>query len=162
MNSQQKIHTTDQLINLVADWHHSNKSIVFTNGCFDLLHPGHVECLEKAKNLGDHLIVAVNSDLSVKRLKGASRPITPEDSRARVIAGLQAVDAVVLFDQDTPEKLIQAIKPSVLVKGGDYQLSNIAGAEFVIQSGGKVVTIPLVSDYSSSAIINKLKKTQNQ
>lgn len=157
MNSQHKIHSQESLLGIMKNWHLKTRSIVFTNGCFDILHPGHIACLEKAKSFGDHLIVGVNSDASVRRLKGPKRPILDEQTRTQLVAGLEAVDAVVLFSEDTPESLIRILKPSVLVKGGDYKLSNIAGADFVLEAGGKVEIVDLISGYSTSSIIEKIK-----
>jgi len=137
------------------DLHERGKKIVFTNGCFDILHAGHVEYLEAAKELGDKLIVAVNTDRSVRKLKGSSRPVNTLAHRAKVLASLQCIDKVVFFDEDTPIKLIKAIRPDVLVKGGDYKLKDIVGHKEVSQSGGSVVTIPLVKGLSTSKIISK-------
>ena len=137
------------------DLHERGKKIVFTNGCFDILHAGHVEYLEAAKELGDKLIVAVNTDRSVRKLKGSSRPVNTLAHRAKVLASLQCIDKVVFFDEDTPIKLIKAIRPDVLVKGGDYKLKDIVGHKEVSQYGGSVVTIPLVKGLSTSKIISK-------
>ena len=137
------------------DLHERGKKIVFTNGCFDILHAGHVEYLEAAKELGDMLIVAINTDRSVRKLKGSSRPVNTLAHRAKVLASLQCIDKVVFFDEDTPIKLIKAIRPDVLVKGGDYKLKDIVGHKEVSQSGGSVVTIPLVKGLSTSKIISK-------
>ena len=132
------------------------KKIVFTNGCFDLLHAGHVDYLEKAKRLGDLLIVGLNSDSSIKRIKGSKRPIMSQDLRAKVLSSLKAVDYVVIFEEDTPLNLIKSIKPDVLVKGGDWELNKIVGREFVESYGGKVVTIPFVYDISTTKIIEEI------
>ena len=132
--------------------------VVFTNGVFDLLHPGHVELLERSRAEGDHLVVGVNTDASVRRLgKGADRPVVPEAARARVLAGLAAVDCVVLFDEDTPLQLITALGPDVLVKGADYTLDRIVGADVVQARGGKVVRVPLVSGFSTTSIVERLR-----
>jgi D-beta-D-heptose 7-phosphate kinase/D-beta-D-heptose 1-phosphate adenosyltransferase len=133
-----------------------NRKIVFTNGCFDVLHYGHVRYLLEAKALGDLLVVGLNSDDSVRRLKGESRPINGEKERAFVLSALEFVDYVVVFAEDTPKELIEVVKPNVLVKGGDYQIENIVGADFVMQNGGTVTTIPFVEGYSSTQIIEKL------
>ena len=134
----------------------NNKKIVFTNGCFDILHAGHVEYLEAAKQLGDKLIVGINSDESVRKLKGKDRPINKLINRAKVIGSLKCVDAVVVFDETTPIKLIKAIKPNVLVKGGDYKVKEIVGYEEITKLGGKVKTIPLVPGLSTTKIISKM------
>jgi D-glycero-beta-D-manno-heptose 1-phosphate adenylyltransferase len=132
--------------------------VVFTNGVFDLLHPGHVELLEAARREGDCLVVGLNSDTSVRRLeKGSNRPINAEAARARVLAGLAAVDCVVLFDEETPLSLIQQLKPDVLVKGADYKREGIVGADFVESGGGRVVRVPLVSGYSTTSIVERLR-----
>ncbi len=133
--------------------------MVFTNGCFDLLHVGHVEYLEQARALGDALIVAVNTDASVRRLaKGPGRPVNPEGDRARVLAALACVDRVVLFPEDTPREIISELRPDVLVKGGDYALEEVVGREAVLSWGGQVRVIPLVPGYSTSALLARLKK----
>lgn len=130
--------------------------LVFTNGVFDLLHPGHVEYLEAARALGDHLLVGVNSDRSARELaKGAGRPIAQEHARARVLAALGAVDRVVLFDAPTPLALIAALRPDILVKGGDYTRETIVGADLVEAAGGRVITIPLLAGYSTTALVEK-------
>jgi rfaE bifunctional protein nucleotidyltransferase chain/domain len=133
-----------------------HKTIVFTNGCFDILHAGHVQYLEAARALGDILIVGLNSDASVKRLKGASRPINSQQNRAIVLAGLEAVSYVVVFDEDTPYKLIEALLPNILVKGGDWQESCIVGADIVRAKGGKVISLPYWEGLSTTKIINSL------
>ena len=134
--------------------------IVFTNGVFDLLHPGHVELLEAARREGAALIVGLNSDASVRRLgKGADRPVTPEAARARVLAGLAAVDCVVLFDEDTPLELITRLQPDVLVKGADYSRDAIVGGDLVESRGGRVVRVPLVHGFSTSSIVERLRAT---
>jgi rfaE bifunctional protein nucleotidyltransferase chain/domain len=135
-----------------------NRKIVFTNGCFDILHFGHVNYLAAAKRLGDILIVGLNSDASVRRLKGKSRPVNCARDRARVLAALENVDFVVIFGEDTPLKLIKAIVPSVLVKGGDWNESNIVGADFVKSRGGKVLPLSFIKGYSTTKIIDKFKK----
>jgi rfaE bifunctional protein nucleotidyltransferase chain/domain len=133
------------------------KKIVFTNGCFDIIHAGHVDYLEKAKSLGDFLVVGLNSDESVKRLKGKDRPVNPQEQRKKVLSALKPVDLVVIFEEDTPERLIKEIKPDILVKGGDWKIENIVGSDFVKSYGGKVLTIDFVYDTSTSKIINKIK-----
>ncbi|HKP30346.1 MAG TPA: D-glycero-beta-D-manno-heptose 1-phosphate adenylyltransferase [Gemmatimonadales bacterium] len=135
-------------------------TIVFTNGVFDLLHPGHIEVLEAARRLGDALVVGVNGDDSARRLgKGPGRPVQAADARARVLAGLAAVDRVVLFDEDTPLALIEALAPEVLVKGGDYSRETIVGADFVESRGGAVYAIPLLPGQSTTAIVERLRVT---
>jgi D-beta-D-heptose 7-phosphate kinase/D-beta-D-heptose 1-phosphate adenosyltransferase len=134
-----------------------NKRIVFTNGCFDILHRGHIEYLTKAKEFGDVLIVGLNSDTSVQRLKGKDRPINPESDRARILDALKPVDYVVIFEEDTPLRLIQMVKPDVLVKGGDYKVQEIVGSEYVMSYGGKVEIIPFVEGKSTTKIIQKIK-----
>lgn len=134
--------------------------LVFTNGVFDLLHPGHVQLLESARALGEALVVGLNTDASVRRLgKGADRPVNPEGARARVLAALAAVDAVVLFDEDTPLELVHALVPDVLVKGADYPRERIVGADFVEARGGRVVRVPLVPDTSTTRIVERLRAT---
>jgi rfaE bifunctional protein nucleotidyltransferase chain/domain len=137
------------------------KRIVFTNGCFDLIHPGHVRYLGAARRLGDTLIVGLNSDRSVRRLgKGRGRPLVRENDRAEVLAALEMVDCVTLFDEDTPEALIRLVQPDVLVKGGDWPVERIAGAEVVRAAGGVVKSIPYVEGYSTTALIRKMKRTK--
>ncbi len=142
-----------QLVALRAGWRSLGEKVVFTNGCFDLLHVGHVRYLNAARDLGDHLVVGLNSDSSVRRLKGPGRPVTPESERAEILCALTAVDAVVLFEEDTPLGLIEAVEPDVLVKGGDWALEAIVGREVVEGRGGRVVTIPVVAGRSTSALI---------
>ena len=132
------------------------KRIVFTNGCFDLLHPGHTRYLYAARQLGDYLVVAVNTDLSVKAVKGADRPIQSQDERAELVAALSFVDAVVLFDEDNPLTLIQQLVPDVLVKGGDWTEDRIIGADVVRKAGGVVKSLPFVTGYSTTALIEKI------
>ncbi len=147
----------DKLMLLVRQWKSTGKRIVFTNGCFDILHAGHVDYLSRAADHGQVLIVGLNTDHSVKRIKGPNRPLNPQQARAKLLASLFFVDAVVLFDQDTPEELIRLIGPHILVKGGDYQPDTIAGASNVIQDKGRVVTIPLLEGYSTSGLIEKIR-----
>jgi len=135
------------------------KTVVFTNGEFDLLHPGHIFSLSQAAKEGDYLVVAINSDDSVKRLKGSARPVSQQDSRALVVASLLMVDATVIFEEDTPLQLINSIKPDVLVKGGDYTIDQIVGAREVIANGGRVVINPIIEGFSTSRIIEKLKSS---
>lgn len=137
-------------------------AVVFTNGVFDLLHPGHIDVLEGARAEGHHLVVGVNSDASVRRLgKGADRPIRREAERARVLAALAAVDAVVVFDEDTPLALIEALRPDVLVKGGDYAPATVVGADLVRARGGRVVIIPLTAGQSTTSIVERVRASQS-
>ncbi len=132
--------------------------VVFTNGCFDLLHPGHVVYLDKARRLGDALVVGLNTDASVSRLKGPSRPLVAEADRALVLAGLASVDAVTFFDEDTPRELIASLLPDVLVKGGDYRLDQIVGRTEVEAAGGEVVTIPFLPGHSTTGLLDRLEQ----
>ena len=161
MISAHKILTRPELVKQVADWKAQGQRVVFTNGCFDLLHLGHVDYLEKAKQLGDKLLVAVNTDASVSRLKGPERPLQDEMSRARIMASLLFVDAVVLFDEETPYELIKMVMPDILVKGDDYAIENIVGHDIVLQNGGEVKTIQLVKGYSTSGIVDKIRRQVN-
>ncbi len=136
-------------------WRKEGKTIVFSNGCFDILHRGHVEYLSKAADLGDKLIIGLNTDNSVKRLKGPSRPVNDEKARAVVLAGLEFVDAVVFFEEDTPYNLIKSVQPDVLVKGNDYKAEDIIGYDIVTAKGGKVETIELVDGFSTTKILEK-------
>lgn len=143
----------------VAAWRAEGLTVVFTNGCFDLLHIGHVTLLDDARREGDRLIVGINSDASVQRLKGPSRPIVPEHARARVLAGLEAVDAVVVFDQPTPLELMVALRPEVIVKGGDYEADTIVGAPEVRSWGGRVKIVPFVEGYSTTKLLERQMKS---
>ncbi|MCK9302507.1 MAG: D-glycero-beta-D-manno-heptose 1-phosphate adenylyltransferase [Bacteroidales bacterium] len=138
----------------------SGKKLVFTNGCFDIIHAGHTDYLYKARLLGDILVVGLNSDASVKRLKGDGRPINDQLSRASVLAAMSFVDYVIIFDENTPLNLIKALKPNVLVKGGDYIADNIVGADFVKSYGGIIEIIPFLEGYSTSSIINKIRNSE--
>ncbi len=140
---------------------YEKKKIVFTNGCFDIMHPGHTAYLESAKSLGDILIVGLNSDVSVKSIKGSKRPINDENSRASILLSLRAVDYVCLFNEPTPIEIIKIVKPDVLVKGGDWETKDIVGADFVKSYNGNVVTIPIVRNISTTKIIEKILKTYN-
>ncbi len=148
--------TLEELLSILQEERKKGKKIVFTNGCFDIIHAGHVDYLERAKKLGDILVVGLNSDNSVKRIKGEKRPINPQEQRAKVLSSLKPVDYVVIFEEDTPEKLIRAIKPDVLVKGGDWPIEKIVGKEFVESYGGKVLTIPFTYNVSTTEIIKKI------
>ncbi|QCK13679.1 D-glycero-beta-D-manno-heptose 1-phosphate adenylyltransferase [Mangrovivirga cuniculi] len=143
---------------IVAGWKKAGNKVVFTNGCFDLIHAGHVEYLEKASEKGDKLIIGLNSDSSVRNIKGKERPIVNQYARAKVLAALGFVDMVVFFEEDTPLELIMSLKPTTLIKGADYNISNIVGADFVIENGGKVETIELVEGFSTTNIIEKIKR----
>lgn len=153
----EKIFTAEQIVKKLSQLRLLNKKIVFTNGVFDILHQGHIYSLSQAAKEADFLIVGLNSDSSVKRLKGESRPINNQDSRALLLASLVMVDAVVIFEEDTPLKLINAILPDVLVKGGDYTVEQIAGANEVIANGGKLVINPILENFSTTGIIEQLK-----
>jgi D-beta-D-heptose 7-phosphate kinase/D-beta-D-heptose 1-phosphate adenosyltransferase len=141
----------------VATWREAGLTVGFTNGCFDILHPGHLRVLEEAKARCGRLVVGLNSDASVRRLKGPTRPVNDADSRARVLSGLMAVDAVVVFDADTPQDLIEALQPDLLVKGGDYTIDTIVGADTVQARGGTVHIVPLVDGQSTTAAIARAK-----
>jgi len=155
---ESKIKNLNQLKKIVDRLKKSRKRIVFTNGCFDILHYGHVKCLEAAKEYGDYLIVAVNSDISVKRLKGNTRPVFPSFARARTIAALESVDFVTIFKEDTPLNLIKKIKPDILVKGADWESKDIVGKDVLASYGAKVITIPLVKNFSTTGLIKTIEK----
>jgi len=138
-------------------WAAQGKKVVFTNGCFDLLHPGHIKYLNDAKALGDILILGLNADASISRLKGNTRPINPLKDRAAMLNGLKAIDAVVAFEEDTPQNLIAMLLPDVLVKGGDYTADDIVGAKEVRDVGGEVIVVPFLDGYSSSKLIERIK-----
>ena len=144
---------------MVEHLRHEGRIIVFTNGVFDILHPGHIRYLQDARREGDALVVGVNSDRSVKAIKGSSRPINPEQERAELLAALECVDAVVVFDEDDPAQIISRIQPDVLVKGADWSEDTIVGRETVKARGGRVVRIPLAEGYSTSEIIRKVRGT---
>lgn len=141
----------------LREWHLQGKRIVFTNGCFDLLHPGHINYLQKARALGDALIIGLNDDHSIHRLKGPSRPINALSDRAIMLAALKTVDMVISFPEDTPLKLIQSLQPDILVKGGDYEPDSIVGAEEVRRNGGEVIVMPFVDGHSTSSLIERIK-----
>lgn len=158
MKAENKIVDLAKAKQLISEWKKQGLKTVFTNGCFDILHLGHVDYLEKSREFGDKLILGLNTDNSVKRQnKGPERPINNEYSRARILASLFFVDLVVLFDQETPYDIISDLMPEILVKGDDYSVENIVGADIVIKNGGEVKTIPLVKGISTTSIINKLK-----
>lgn len=154
---QNKILTLPELQRKIAQWRLLRKTIVFTNGCFDILHAGHIASLTAAANHGDVLIVGLNSDASTRNLKGIGRPINNEQSRALMLAALSMVDAVTIFSEPTPLELITAIMPDILVKGGDYKVEEIAGAKEVIENGGEVIINPIVEGFSTTSIINKIQ-----
>ncbi len=154
-----KIRTLKDLKAICWELRKSGKKIVFTNGCFDILHPGHTRYLEETRNLGDYLVVAVNSDRSVKAIKGPHRPVLPEQARAELLAALGFVDAVVIFDEDTPFNVIKELLPHILVKGGDWAEDEIIGADIVKASGGVVKRIPYVEGFSTTALIEKIIRT---
>ena len=153
------IHTLESFIPVREYLIKANKKLVFTNGCFDILHRGHIEYLNEAKELGDKLIIGVNSDNSVKRLKGESRPLNNELDRAYILDNLKCVDFVMIFDEDTPYNLIDAIKPDLLVKGGDWKPEDIVGSDIVLANGGEVKSLKFVDNYSSTDLINKILGT---
>ena len=134
------------------------KTVVFTNGCFDIIHAGHVSYLKKAKALGDILVVGLNSDSSVRKIKGGSRPINREKDRASVLSSFSFVDYIVIFNEDTPEKLIKIIRPDVLVKGGDWKVKDMVGNEYVVSYGGRIARIPLVKGFSTTSLIEKIAR----
>jgi rfaE bifunctional protein nucleotidyltransferase chain/domain len=152
-----KIISLEELKSRVKNWKANNEKIVFTNGCFDILHRGHVEVLAKTADFGNRLVIGLNSDNSIKKLKEENRPIVDEKSRAILLAALSFVDAVVLFSQETPYDLIAEIKPDILAKGGDYKIPEIVGHDIVQGNGGEVITIPLTEGCSSTNIIEKIK-----
>jgi rfaE bifunctional protein nucleotidyltransferase chain/domain len=156
-SSASKILLLPDLLRRVAMWRLLSGRVVFTNGCFDLLHLGHVDYLERARHLGDHLIVGLNSDASVRRLKGETRPLQAEYDRARILAALEFVDAVVLFEEDTPLGLITATLPDVLVKGGDYRPEQVVGAAEVVAHGGRLELLSFVDGRSTTSLANKMK-----
>ena len=151
-----KLLSREALETKLAEWRSAGETIVFTNGCFDILHRGHVEYLAQAADLGDKLIIGLNTDASVKRLKGESRPVNDEKSRALLLSALQFVDVVVFFDEDTPYELIKQVLPDILVKGNDYKPEEIVGYDIVTAKGGKVLTIDLVEGFSTTNIIKRL------
>jgi rfaE bifunctional protein nucleotidyltransferase chain/domain len=150
----------DEAAELAAVFRRQNRRVVFTNGVFDLLHPGHVRYLQRARQLGDALIVALNSDRSVRVNKGSQRPINPEQERAEVVLALACVDAVLVFDQDTPHDVIQAIQPDVLVKGADWGVDEIVGRDIVESRGGTVVRLELEKDFSTTGLIERVRRAR--
>ena len=152
-----KIFNLKGLSEIINEWRLNGDKIVFTNGCFDLIHLGHLEILARSADLGDKLIVAINSDMSIKKIKGNSRPIIEEDSRAKQLAAIEFIDAVILFNEDTPYDLINILKPDVLTKGGDYKKNDIVGNQLINKEQGEVVIIPLTQGYSTTSILEKIK-----
>jgi len=157
MNTSKKIFTKEEILPYLEQWKNEGE-VVFTNGCFDIVHLGHVDYLEKARSLGVRMVVGLNTDASVQRLKGPERPLVNEYARARVMAAFEFVDAVILFDEPTPLELITFLIPDILVKGDDYTIENIVGADVVIAHGGVVKTISLVNGYSTTNLVNKIKQ----
>ncbi len=155
---QHKIYTSKEIVFQVNRWKLLNKTVSFTNGCFDILHPGHIASLSDAAREADFLIVGLNSDGSAHRLKGEGRPVLDEKSRSLMLASIVIVDAVVIFDEDTPLDLIETIRPDVLVKGGDYTIEQIVGAKEVISAGGRVVINPILEGFSTTGLIGKINK----
>jgi len=151
--------TLEELILQFGPGKRNGRRVVFTNGCFDLLHPGHIKILEAARSLGDALVVGINSDDSVRTLKGAGRPVIPEQERAEILAGFECVDGVVVFDELTPQKTVAALLPDILVKGGDWPGNQIVGREEVEAAGGKVVLIDVVEGHSTTEILRKIRAT---
>ncbi len=154
-----KIKKSLELSRLLSSLRSKGKKIVFTNGCFDILHVGHVDYLSKARRLGDVLVVGLNSDSSVKKIKGKGRPINKESDRAKVLSSLCFVDYITSFNESTPENLIKKVRPDILVKGGDWKIEDIAGGAFVTKNGGIVKNIPFVKGYSTTSLINKIEST---
>jgi len=160
-----KIMTRARLQRRLTAWRRQRKRIVFTNGCFDLIHPGHVRYLRAAKRCGDVLVVGLNSDTSVRHLKGPQRPLVPQDDRCEVVAALEMVDGVTLFEEDTPRELIAAVQPDVLVKGGDWSPERIVGADIVRARGGMVRSLPFAKGYSTTTLARRIRgksKVQSQ
>ena len=154
---KEKIVSQDQALKELKSWREKNKKIVFTNGCFDIIHPGHIDYLSQARDLGDILVLGLNTDQSVRLLnKGSNRPINDERTRAYVLAGLASVDLIVFFDEETPYNLIKLLQPNVLVKGKDYEVEKIIGFDILKENGGEVITIPFLDGYSTSSLIKKI------
>jgi D-glycero-beta-D-manno-heptose 1-phosphate adenylyltransferase len=152
-------HSRESLVKVRNQWKHRQEKVVFTNGCFDILHLGHIDYLSKAADLGDRLIIGVNTDASVSKIKDPNRPIIEEVTRLTKLASFAFVDGVILFDEETPIELIKSVRPDVLVKGGDYKISTIVGADFVKQNGGNVIVIPFLEGHSSTNYINKISNS---
>ncbi|MDX5426486.1 MAG: D-glycero-beta-D-manno-heptose 1-phosphate adenylyltransferase [Bacteroidota bacterium] len=154
---QNKIQPREALASIIASWRLTGQRIVFTNGCFDILHYGHISYLARARDLGDRLILGLNSDSSVSKLKGPERPVNKEHARAMMLASLHVVDAITVFDEDTPLELLQLFKPDVLVKGGDYTVNTVVGADLILNNGGKVELLPFEEGFSTTSLIQKMK-----
>ena len=154
-----KIFSLDDLKNQVNAWKQAGEEVVFTNGCFDIIHRGHIEVLAQTADLGDRLIIGLNSDSSIQKLKGEDRPIIDEQARAILLSALSFVDAVILFPEETPINLISTLLPDVLAKGGDYEIEAIVGHEIIQNNGGKVILVPFVDGFSSTTIIDKIKNS---
>lgn len=155
-----KIFSKESLKYQLSVWKFKDKKLVFTNGCFDILHLGHIDYLSKAKSFGDKLIIGLNTDISVRKIKGENRPITDENSRATILASLLFVDAVILFDEETPYELIKFVQPDVLIKGSDYKVEDIVGYDIVKANGGKIETLDLLEGYSTSLIEEKIRNNK--
>ena len=154
-----KIYSLEELEKNVSAWKQAGEDVVFTNGCFDIIHRGHIEVLAQTADLGDRLIIGLNSDTSIKKIKEKDRPIINEDSRAILLAALSFVDAIILFSEDTPINLIRTLVPDILAKGGDYKIETIVGHEIVQENGGEVILVPFIDGFSSTNIIEKIKKS---
>lgn len=155
-NPERPMDTAQKIISPQGLGHRPAGKLVFTNGCFDIIHPGHVDYLERARSMGSCLVVGLNSDASVRRLKGALRPVNDQSARARVLAALACVDFVMIFEEDTPLELIKAVRPDILVKGGDWSVDRIVGRDVVEEAGGTVCSIPLLEGYSTTKTVNRI------
>ncbi|MHB1744738.1 MAG: D-glycero-beta-D-manno-heptose 1-phosphate adenylyltransferase, partial [Acidobacteriaceae bacterium] len=160
-STQEKVVDRAGLMARAVQWRNLGETIVFTNGCFDLLHIGHITLLENAHRMGDHLVLGINSDASTRRLKGPTRPIVGENDRARILAALASTDAIVIFDEDTPLETIEALRPHVLVKGGDYTEETVVGADLVRSWGGRVAIVPTVAGFSTTNLVQKMSAGGN-
>lgn len=153
-----KVMSLEEAVRTVARWRLQGRTVVFTNGCFDILHAGHLDLLERASSLGDRLVLGVNADASVRRLKGEERPVNDERFRARMLASMSIVDAVVVFPEDTPQAVIEALRPDILVKGGDYRAEDVVGAGVVAAHGGRVEIVPLTDGHSTTGLIGRIRR----
>jgi len=160
-NFRNKIVSRNQFIETCLRWRKKGIKVVFTNGCFDILHKGHVDYLYESSLKGQVLVIGLNTDSSIQRLKGKSRPIQSQESRSEVLAALEFVDLITFFEEETPENLIRSISPSVLVKGDDYQVSEISGSQFVLSQGGKVETVKITKGFSTSSIVERIRSSGN-